>query len=110
MPAGEIKARTKFQRERLTKAVTAARLYLEGGAATSQMAVTLGVTEERIAQMVRLGISYMQQSGWLQPEPEPEPESASRSSRRSSSGRAHGLCSRPPRSEECPSDQESRGR
>jgi hypothetical protein len=64
---GEVAARTRFQQKRLTAAVTVARVYLNGEFDTSQIAGTLGVTPERAAQMVRLGISYMREAGWLRP-------------------------------------------
>jgi DNA-directed RNA polymerase specialized sigma subunit len=41
-----------------------ARIYL-AGKNTSQIAKRLGVTQERAAQLVRRGIAYMWDSGWL---------------------------------------------
>jgi hypothetical protein len=68
-PEGEIKAPSKFQKERITKAVTAARVYLEGSVKAKQIAKTLGVTDERAAQVLRLGIKTLRDLGWLRPAP-----------------------------------------
>src|SRR5438045_2179813 len=110
VPDGAIEARTQFQRERLTKAVTAARLYLGGDVLARQIGGTLGVTEERASQVVRTGISFMQRAGWLRPALPPEPESASRSLPPPSGDRARGLCSPLPSSKGSPSGPESRER
>lgn len=67
VPGVPISAPTEFQRQRLTEAVSAARLYLEGPLKTEEMATGLGRTPERAAQLVRLGIETMQQAGWLKP-------------------------------------------
>jgi hypothetical protein len=64
---GQIDAASEFQRKRLTKAVTAARVYLRGGILAKPMGQALGVTEERASQIVRLGIQYLLEAGWLRP-------------------------------------------
>lgn len=66
-PEGQVTARTEFQKGRLTAAVTTARLYLGGDFTMEQIGTTLGVTAERAAQVVRLGINYMKTAGWLRP-------------------------------------------
>lgn len=66
-PEGEIKAPSKFQKERILKAVTAARVYLSGNIKAKQMAKTLEVTDERAAQVLRLGIKTLRDLGWLRP-------------------------------------------
>lgn len=64
----EIRAATQVQRRRLTQATTAARIYLgDLVMKTDDLARTLGVTDERAAQIVRLGIRYLQESGQLHP-------------------------------------------
>lgn len=64
----QVKAPTEFQRQRLIMAVTTARCYLENEILTTQMiGKTLRVTDERAAQMVRLGVNYMKKVGWLVP-------------------------------------------
>ena len=65
---GVVNAKSKFQRERLTEAATAARIYLEGNWNTAQMAMRLGgFTAERAAQIIRLGVKALIQEGQLQP-------------------------------------------
>ena len=66
-PEGEIKAPSKFQKERLTKAITAARVYLEGGVKAKQMAMALQISDEAAAQILRLGIKTLRDLGWLRP-------------------------------------------
>ena len=66
-PEGEIKAPSKFQKERLTKAITAARVYLEGGVKAKQMARALQISDEAAAQILRLGIKTLRDLGWLRP-------------------------------------------
>ena len=66
-PDGEIKAPSKFQKDRITKAVTAARVYLEGTIKAKEIAKTLQVTDERAAQVLRLGVKTMREMGWLRP-------------------------------------------
>jgi hypothetical protein len=63
---GTVSAKSEFQRLRLAQAVTAAQIYLDGSKAL-ELAATLGVTPERAAQMVRLGIRHMRSAGWLRP-------------------------------------------
>jgi hypothetical protein len=62
----EVVAPSEFQRLRLTEAVSIARIYLEESNA-GEVAEALGRTAERAAQMVRTGIKYMVQVGWLRP-------------------------------------------
>lgn len=62
---GEVQAPTEAKRRRLTAAVSAARVYLESKMGVVEMSSGLGVTSERVAQVVRLGISYMREQGWL---------------------------------------------
>lgn len=68
-PTGPIQAATEFQRKRITEAVTAARLYLEGDVETKAMAQTRACTRQRAEQLVRLGVKWMKDSGWLRPAP-----------------------------------------
>lgn len=63
---GEIKAKSEFQRKRLTEALSMAKIYLEGTTVV-ELGEALGVTSERVAQVVRLGINYMTEAGWLRP-------------------------------------------
>lgn len=64
-PTGEITASSAFQQKRITEAVNVARLYLEGEATTEQVGKSLGITDERTAQIVRVGVDYMERAGWL---------------------------------------------
>ncbi len=66
-PAVTVEARSEFQRRRLTEAVTAARIYLEGEMETEEMGKSLGRTAERAAQIIRLGVNHMRAAGWLHP-------------------------------------------
>ena len=67
LPKGEITEGSKFQRQRLTEAVLLARIYLEDGRDTRTMGRAMGRTQERAAQMVRLGLKALQELGWLRP-------------------------------------------
>lgn len=64
---GEIKALTPFQKRRITEAVSSARIYLQEPMTAEQLAKFTGVTRERGAQIIRLGVKYMQEAGWLRP-------------------------------------------
>lgn len=65
-PERKIEANTLAQLQRVTEAVTMARIYLTDDAMTTgAMGVLIGRTEERAAQIIRLGIKYMQEAGWL---------------------------------------------
>ena len=64
-PRGEVQAKTKFQRDRLTEAVSIARMYLRGGVNSQDLGEALGRTDERAAQMIRLGIKTLLAEGWL---------------------------------------------
>lgn len=66
MDTGKVKAPTTFQVKRITEAVSAARIYL-GGSDTRDMARSMGLTSERVAQIIRLGIDHMTKAGWLRP-------------------------------------------
>ena len=66
-PVEEIPAPTPFQQRRLNEAVNLARLYLNKGLKVGDLGRVMGVTPERVAQMVRLGISVMRQLGCLRP-------------------------------------------
>jgi hypothetical protein len=66
-PAREIKASSEFQRKRLAMAVTMARIYLRSERTSAQLAIHLDVTQERAAQIIRLGIEVMRREGWLAP-------------------------------------------
>lgn len=76
VPEGKVTGGTEFQKTRLTEAVSAARIYLEGNGKVGDLAKTFGVTPERAAQVVRLGVKWMVQAGWLRlaevREPKPE--------------------------------------
>jgi hypothetical protein len=69
-PGEKVSAPTQFQFERLTAAVTLARIYLENGKTAEDIADGLSVTPERAAQILRLGISYMTRAAWLRPREE----------------------------------------
>ena len=66
-PSGKVAASTEFQRQRLTEAVSAARFYLGSDSTVGKLARSLGMTGERAAQIIRLGIKYMVTVGWLKP-------------------------------------------
>ena len=56
---------TPFQRQRIARAMTVARLYLGTSFTVRQIARSLKVTDERAAQIVRLGIKSLEDSGRL---------------------------------------------
>jgi hypothetical protein len=62
-----IGAPTEFQRQRLQEAASAARLYLGKDVTVREMGTALGVSPERAAQLVRLGLTVLRQAGWLRP-------------------------------------------
>lgn len=66
LTVGIVEARSEFQRRRLRQAVAAVQLYLEGGN-TRDIATILDKTVERTAQVIKLGIGYMESAGWLKP-------------------------------------------
>ena len=66
LDVGEVVAQSEFQKQRLTAAVTAAQVYLSG-TDVAEMGKGIGRTAERAAQLVRLGLSYMLEAGWLRP-------------------------------------------
>jgi hypothetical protein len=71
---GTVNAKSKFQCQRLTEAVSAARIYLGGEQSTAEIGALLGgVTAERAAQVIRLGIKTLMRLGWLQPAAVPAP-------------------------------------
>lgn len=63
-PIGEIQAKSKFQRRRITEGVIAAQMYLTGLTPTIAQ-LPIGRTGERQAQITRLGVQYMLERGWL---------------------------------------------
>lgn len=75
-PRDPVTAATEFQRKRLTRAVTAARVYLGGPVKLEEMGKTLGITGEGAAQIVRLGVNYMMQTGVLRPAAGPSENNA----------------------------------
>ena len=70
-------AKSEFQKKRITESISLAKMYLEGDDTIGQMASLLGVTQERVAQVVRLGIKYLAGSGRLQAGPCSKPSSSS---------------------------------
>lgn len=79
-PAKEIVAKSPLRQQQLTEAVTMARIYLtDGSMTTGAMGAIIGRTEERASQIIRLGIKYMRESGWLYPAPGPAAPHSSRS-------------------------------
>ena len=64
---GAVEAKTKFQVKKLTEAVSLSRMYLSGTMTAGELGHSLGVTSERVSQIVRLGIIYMREAGWLFP-------------------------------------------
>jgi predicted XRE-type DNA-binding protein len=77
----EVCASTGFRKDRLKEAVSTALLYLNNpDMKAHQIATALGVTCERGAQIIRLGIDYMVKNGWLH-EPVAAPATPSGSGR-----------------------------
>ena len=64
---GTLEADSEFQRARLTEAVSMARLYLCGDTNSRKIGQNLGLTDERIAQMIRLGIKTLLAENRLRP-------------------------------------------
>jgi hypothetical protein len=64
---GQVEAASAFQKKRLTEAIGMARMYLEGSLPVVVLAGSIGVTEERTAQIIRLGLKYSEEAGWLRP-------------------------------------------
>ena len=62
-----VEARSEFQQRRLTKAVKQALIYLQNDFSVEEMAKLLEVTKQRAQQVLKLGVNYMQQHGWLHP-------------------------------------------
>lgn len=72
-PDGGVNVGSNFQRRRLTEAITAARIYLQGDMTTAEMAISLKVSAERMAQIVRLGVRWMLTEGSIRPVEEQSP-------------------------------------
>ena len=58
-------AQTQARTERLTAAVTLARMYMEGDQTVAEISKGMGLTPERVAQIIRKGIKYMRENGWF---------------------------------------------
>ena len=93
---GEVTAKSEFQQKRLEHAVCVARVYLSGTTRIRDLARSLKVTPERAAQVVRLGVHWMERATWLHPvflAPGPKPLGAptpKRKTLRGLSGRGRG--------------------
>lgn len=58
-----------FQRNRLVKTLPSMRLYFQRKMTVKQVGSKLGVSYQRVEQILRLGLEWFEVAGWITPSP-----------------------------------------